>query len=189
MQRHAPVCWCSPNSPFLLTTFYLAITTPDKEKLTTRKHHIYHDTEEKRQWNPQFVMRGTQRRCPFMGDVLERHTRPSKGRQNMEYKTQPGHLGMMRTDENGTTECRLDIIMITVEFNAHKRRARQILTTNWNTRKSRTSNAYQKMASKQVSSEIWIKLNMMQIFGHFVHVQRNFGFLQHTTETKHQFQQ
>jgi len=124
-----------------------------------------------------FVTWGTRRRRPFMIDVLERHTRSSEERQNKEYKTQPGHLGMIRTDENAETDCCLDIIMITVEYN--KQRARQILTTNWNTRKSRTSNAYQKMVRKQVSSEFWTKLNMMQIFGHFVHVQQNFTLLAH----------
>jgi hypothetical protein len=60
---------------------------------------------------------------------------------------------MMRTDENAETDCCLDIILITVEFNVDKQRARQTLTTNWNTRKSRTSNIYQKMAGKQVNSE------------------------------------
>jgi len=114
-----------------------------------------------------------------MSDMLERHTKSSEGRQNMEYKIQPGHLGMMRTDENAETDCCLDIILITGVFNADKQRSRQILTTNWNTRKSRTSNAYQKMAKKQVSSEFWIKLNTMQIFGHFDHVQRYVAFLAH----------
>jgi len=86
---------------------------------------------------------------------------------------------MMRTDENAETDCCLDIIMITVECNVDKQRARQTLTTNWNTGKSRTSNAYQKMTRKQVSSEFGIKLNMMQIFGHFVHVQQNLAFSAH----------
>jgi len=48
---------------------------------------------------------------------------------------------MMRTDENAETDCCLDIIMITMECNVDKQRARQTLT-NWNTVKSRTSNAY-----------------------------------------------
>ena len=33
---------------------------------------------------------------------------------------------MMRTDENAETDCCLDIIKITVEFNVDKQRARQI---------------------------------------------------------------
>jgi hypothetical protein len=32
------------------------------------------------------------------------------------------------------------------------------------------------MAGKQVNSEFWIKLNMLQIFRHFVHVQWNLAF-------------
>jgi hypothetical protein len=105
--------------------------------------------------------------------------RSSGGGQNMGYKIQTGHLGIMRTDENAETNCCLDIILITVECNMGKQRARQILTTNWNTRKSRTSNAYQKTARKQVSSEFWIKLNMMQIFGHFFHMQQNLACSAH----------
>jgi hypothetical protein len=65
-----------------------------------------------------------------MSDMLEWHMRSSEGIQNMEYKIQPGHLGMMRTDENAETDCCLDIILITVECNTDKQRARQILTTN-----------------------------------------------------------
>jgi hypothetical protein len=55
-----------------------------------------------------------------MSAVLERHTKSLEGRQNMEYKTQPGHLGMMRSDENVETDCCLDIIMITVECTMDK---------------------------------------------------------------------
>lgn len=54
-----------------------------------------------------------------MSAMLERHTNTLEGRQNMEYKTQPGHLGMMRTDHNVETHCCLDI-MITVECNMDK---------------------------------------------------------------------
>jgi hypothetical protein len=43
--------------------------------------------------------------------------------------------------------------MTAMEMNVDKQRARKILTTNWNTRKSVTSNAYQKLARKQVGSE------------------------------------
>jgi hypothetical protein len=55
-----------------------------------------------------------------MSAMLEQRTKSLEGRQNMEYKTQPGHLGMMRTDENEETDCCLGIIMITVECNMDK---------------------------------------------------------------------
>jgi hypothetical protein len=73
------------------------------------------------------------RRCPFMSDMLEWHARSSEGRQNMEYKIR-GHLGMMRTDENAETDCCLDIIMITVEFNADKTKRK----TNFNNKLEHT---------------------------------------------------